>query len=271
MQKDTLRKLQLAELQSLVDFHEFCAQHGLQYYLIGGALLGAIRYQRFIPWDDDIDVAMPREDYERIQELWKTEGAEGYFLQSGKTDERFSRCILKIRKNGTHLTERSIRDIPMHDGIYIDIFPIDYLDSVCYPRVALRAKVIRRLMSLRAIKNGYENGRYTYIKRLIKSALALIKNELIDDCIEKLCRKENHLSKKMAILFLHNYSWKHQLHQATTFGKNGLCSFEGHTFSAPENPDAFLKTVFGPDYMQEPAADKQIPPHQYVSVVFEEG
>lgn len=270
MQKDTLRNLQLAELQILIDFHEFCKQHGLQYYLIGGALLGAIRYQGFIPWDDDIDVAMPRDDYERLQEIWVAESPKGYFLQSGKTDVQFSRCILKIRKDGTHLTERTSRNVPMHDGIYIDIFPIDYLDTVNRQRIALRAKTIRALMSLRAIKNGYENGRYTYSKRLIKGIITPVKNESIDSLIEKLCKQENHCNRNMAILFLHNYSWNRQLHHVATLGKNGSCLFEGHTFSAPEKPTVFLTTVFGEDYMQEPTADKQIQPHQYVSVVFEE-
>lgn len=270
MQRTELRRLQEAELNILKDFDEYCRQQGLQYYLIGGALLGAERYGGFIPWDDDIDVAMPREDYERLQELWKTTGLESCFLQSGKTDERFSRGILKIRRNGTHISEKTSRHIPMHDGICIDIFPIDYLSSACRAKIALRAGMIRRLLSLRGIKNDYDNGRYMGLKRIIKTVLVPIGNECFDAGIERLCRKENHGDRRFAVLFLHNYSWEKQLHPWTVFGRGGICSFEGSAFSAPADAKGFLETVFGEDYMQEPGRERQVPPHHYCSVVFEE-
>ena len=69
--RDTLRKLQLKELESLVYFDEFCKKHELTYFLLGGCVIGAIRHNGFIPWDDDIDVMMPRRDYERMLKLWK--------------------------------------------------------------------------------------------------------------------------------------------------------------------------------------------------------
>ena len=111
MNSDELRRLQLTELELLIDFDNYCKKHGLRYYLIGGALLGAERYNHFIPWDDDIDVAMPREDYELFQQIWKKDAMTKYFLQSSKTDPLFARGILKLRIKGTHIIEESCKNI----------------------------------------------------------------------------------------------------------------------------------------------------------------
>ena len=97
MTNQELKRLQKKELEILIDFHNFCVEKNLQYYLIGGALLGAARYQGFIPWDDDIDVAMPREAYERLKKEYRS--SDKYFLQNSDTDPLFARGIQKIRCN----------------------------------------------------------------------------------------------------------------------------------------------------------------------------
>lgn len=121
MRMYTLKELQNIELQILIDFHQFCFENNLRYYLIGGALLGAARYQKFIPWDDDVDVAMPREDYERLKQIYFS---DRYFLQNTQSDPLFSRCIQKIRMNGTVIEEKSCVGVNIHQGIYIDISPL---------------------------------------------------------------------------------------------------------------------------------------------------
>ena len=104
-----LKKLQQTELEVLRHFHKYCAENGLRYYLIGGALLGAARYGGFIPWDDDIDVAMPREDYERLKKMYDS---SEYFLQNTDSEAKFARCIMKLRKSAhidtyhSHMTRR---------------------------------------------------------------------------------------------------------------------------------------------------------------------
>ena len=75
-------------VQMLAWYHDFCMKYGLRYYIVGGTCLGAVRHQGFIPWDDDIDVAMPRADYERLQEYWKQDFNEKYFLQSYEESEQ---------------------------------------------------------------------------------------------------------------------------------------------------------------------------------------
>jgi len=269
MEREILEQLQKVELNILIDFDAYCKAHNLRYYLIGGALLGAVRYKNFIPWDDDIDVAMPREDYEKLKSVWNQFPDSNYFLQSAESDPNFSRCIIKLRKQGTEIIEYSSQAVNMNNGIYIDIFPIDYISDYDYKIIDKRAKLIRRLMSIRAIKSGYNNNRYILIKKLIRYFTIFISNNTIDKKINQLCVKENNGSRKYAVLFLHNYDWSKQIHLTDVFGNGSLCEFEGHEFSAPAKKEMFLMKVFGENYMREPPLNRQKSPHSFVSVIID--
>ena len=95
----SLRKLQLIELENMRIFSEICEKHHLRYYLVGGTMLGAIRHQGFIPWDDDMDVGMPRPDYERFLEIVRSELPEGYSFLNYKQDAEYKRYFSRIVNN----------------------------------------------------------------------------------------------------------------------------------------------------------------------------
>lgn len=269
MNSDELRRLQLTELELLIDFDNYCKKHGLKYYLIGGALLGAERYNHFIPWDDDIDVAMPREDYELFQQIWKKDAMTKYFLQSSKTDPLFARGILKLRIKGTHIIEESCKNIKfLNDGIYIDIFPIDFVDENKGKKMEMKGKKIRFLATMKTIKSGYDNKRFRYIKKIISIFLKLVPTSYLDNKLEKICTEENSKKRKYAVLFLHNYGWKKQIHLASIFEEGSTCIFEGHIFCAPKNKEAFLLKVFGSDYLVESPKELQKQPHKYIEIKF---
>lgn len=268
MEETILRQLQQTELTILLNFDEYCKKHNLKYYLVGGALLGATRYKGFIPWDDDIDVAMPREDYEKIKELWKKDVIKGCFLQNSETDPDFARCIQKIRKDGTEIIEKVSQNVKMHNGIYIDIFPIDFVTTDSEDIIGKVAIKIRRLMSLRAIRSGYGSGSKAILKKIVRLMTFFISCKSIDKKIDSLCTKENRLNTQYAVLYLHNYDWKKQIHEEYVFGEGGYCEFEGYKFSSPNDTDAFLKKVFGDEYMKEPPEEKRTNPHNYISVKF---
>ena len=103
----TRRKLQLCQLMIARDIDRICRENGLKYYMVGGTLLGAVRHGGFIPWDDDLDIAMFRSDYEALQEIIIREHSERYFLQNSQTDPHYSRVIAKVRLRGTIQMERS--------------------------------------------------------------------------------------------------------------------------------------------------------------------
>lgn len=119
------KKVWAVEMEILQRFDEVCKKYGFTYWIYYGTLLGAIRHQGFVPWDDDIDVAMFRDDYERFQAIAPQEFTEPYFFQNSYTD-RIIWPFSKIRDSRTTAIERQFRDLEdMNQGIFIDIFPLD--------------------------------------------------------------------------------------------------------------------------------------------------
>lgn len=121
------KQLWAMELEMIEEFQRICARNGLTYYAVGGTLLGAVRHGGFIPWDDDVDLAMPREDFEKFIAAAKNELNEKYFLQTPDTDPGYYYGHLKIRMNGTTCIRRSEwpHRMPFHQGAFIDVFPLD--------------------------------------------------------------------------------------------------------------------------------------------------
>ena len=118
-----MNEIQKIELGMLLDVDRVCRQLGVNYFIVGGTLLGAVRHKGFIPWDDDIDIGMLRADYEifvqKAQELLPA----GSFLQTRLTDTELPCCYAKVRRDDTTFIETSTKDLNIHHGIYVDIFP----------------------------------------------------------------------------------------------------------------------------------------------------
>lgn len=122
---NNLRLLQLEELDILLQFKIVCDQLHLKYYLTAGTLLGAVRHKGFIPWDDDVDIAMPRRDYDIFMHSASSLLPSNLIIQEYRTEPKFPYYFAKIRKLGTYVEEPILRSIAMEQGIYIDIFPLD--------------------------------------------------------------------------------------------------------------------------------------------------
>ena len=117
-----LQKIELDILKSVIDI---CDELNLKYYLVCGSALGAVKYNGFIPWDDDIDIGLPREDYEIFIQKAQAMLPEYYFLQNYNTDKNFPLFMTKIRDSRTTFVEMQFQNIDMHHGVYIDVFPLD--------------------------------------------------------------------------------------------------------------------------------------------------
>ena len=120
-----MEELRKVQLEALLEVDRICKKFGITYQLFSGTLLGAIRHKGFIPWDDDIDICMLRNDYDRFIEVCKTELDTTYFLQNYETDKNFIHNITRIRKNNTIALQSACAELDMHHGIFIDIFPMD--------------------------------------------------------------------------------------------------------------------------------------------------
>lgn len=120
-----LRRLQLTQLEVYKVFAAFCEKHGLTQFAIYGTTLGAVRHQGFIPWDDDMDIGMPREDYEKFITLAHEEFAEGYEVLDLVHTEGYTLPFAKVSKKNTTFVEDAASNRKYHCGIYIDVYPFD--------------------------------------------------------------------------------------------------------------------------------------------------
>lgn len=119
-----LKDIQFTLQEMIRDIDDFCRRNHLTYALCGGSCLGAVRHKGFIPWDDDMDICMPRADYERFIYLFSREYAPDYWVQNIRTDERYDLHFSKVRKKGTRF-EEIYETEPEKAGMFIDIFPVD--------------------------------------------------------------------------------------------------------------------------------------------------
>lgn len=170
--KDQLETLQRIELENLKVFVKFCKVHNLEYFLYGGTLLGAEKYGGMIPWDDDIDIAMPRESYERFVDLAENNLPQGWFIQTPGNCPKSPFPYVKLRREGTTYLEYTFRNLGIDSGIYIDIYPVDKIPDNEKLRKR-QFKMVHRWIDIFVIRQAplYENpvrGKYRLIKKIGK-------------------------------------------------------------------------------------------------------
>ena len=154
-----LRKLQLLQLDIAKAIKELCESNGIPYFLIGGTLLGAIRHKGFIPWDDDFDVGMLREDYERFIKIAEEKlDKKKFFLETWDTEKGYGFPFAKVKLNGTKYPERNAPK-SVHQGIFVDVFPIDTAAPTIF-RLRINSTFIKRDMFPESctIRNPMLNG-----------------------------------------------------------------------------------------------------------------
>jgi lipopolysaccharide cholinephosphotransferase len=122
---EELEKLQSTLYQILKEIKRVCEKHDIRYFITGGTAIGAYFWNKILPWDDDVDVGMPRPDYEHFIRVAQEEMGNDYFLQTPETDPHVPFFFIKVRMNGTEFNEETFQHIKMHQGIYVDIFPFD--------------------------------------------------------------------------------------------------------------------------------------------------
>jgi lipopolysaccharide cholinephosphotransferase len=251
----TLKEHQAILLELLIEFDRVCKKHDIKYVLFAGSALGAVRHQGFIPWDDDLDVALLREDYDRLMKLNPSEWDKKYYMQCEYSDHwpiHFS----KLRKNNTTCLEKyHPKDGEIHQGIYIDIFPIDNASN--NPIVRKMQFYASKIVQAKSFfKRGYETSSIVKKTVMILSSILPLKPFLK---IVKMYQIKN--SKYVHSFLGGSVNFKKGVFERRWIFEAIDMPFESITIPVSLHYHELLTMQYG-DYMTLPPEDKRENRHQ---------
>ncbi len=252
MAKYDIRQLQHRLTDILVAFDNVCKEHGLTYYMMYGTMLGAVRHQGFIPWDDDIDLGMPRDDYEKLIQHAKEWLPEWMEFVCAENDKEYPVAFGKIQDARTTLIERA--HYKYLGGIYCDIMPIDGI-----PANPLRQWLhirhyhfwFRTLYLVHRDPYRHGHGVSSWLPRIVQKLFTL---EGVQKKIRNVLTKYHYNDYDQICLYNDH---THAVISKKVFEPATQIPFEGHMFNGVHDTDAYLKHCFGNTYMQLPPVEKR--------------
>ncbi|OQB30071.1 MAG: LicD family protein [Bacteroidetes bacterium ADurb.Bin174] len=273
---ELLQKVKEEELKILVEFDKVCKQLGVKYSLSSGTLIGAVRHKGFIPWDDDIDVAMLREDYNKFISKAQQLMPKHLFIQTYETDKEYPFNFAKIVNISAVLIQRCTKALQIKKGVVIDVFPIDRVPS----NRIVRLMDNYALALILAIKNSYTFERakissslFVRIIRIMLWPLArLISTQKLNK-LETSIRVKNNIGKNKFTyadrfsLSRHRFNDK-MLMPVNIFNDYENIMFENWEFQTIKNWHTYLTIMYG-NYMELPPIDKRIFPHDIIDLKFD--
>lgn len=239
----TLRIAQLRMLEELVWFDKVMEENNIPYWLDSGTLLGAIRHDGFIPWDDDVDICILSEDRKKVQDVFMREKNTQFVIQCSKTDRYCFMAWDTIRDIKSQYVEEDkgagiLHNYKKYQGLQIDLFPMS-------DRVNDNIKKIVSTFDFASFFST-RSGRFHRSVIVKKIALFIFK---VQSSIWRLLPYL--VSRKNYYTYNYGLNWKHKLPKNIIFPLT-TATFEGYTFPVPQNPDAYLKIIYG-DYKEIPA------------------
>jgi lipopolysaccharide cholinephosphotransferase len=256
-----INELQEVQLEIALEVKHICDKLGLQYFLIGGTLLGAVRHKGFIPWDDDFDIGMPRKDYDKFILYCSKKLNAKYYLHCHETDPEYWLNYAKIRRNGTLFDEKSIRKIDTHKGIFIDIFPLDNVISPDSRVLKLQSILVSHLtiiiFRMRGLDLKYNFNRK---QRILYSIMKLLKISSVAKLQQRIMMIHNNRSTAYWVSFGSNYSHITETMPKDKYLPSKHLKFEGILFKVPADYDFVLTRLFG-DYMIPPPVSQRVGRH----------
>lgn len=266
MKKISLRELQLLQLDAMKYLDAFCTRNGINYYMIGGTLLGAVRHNGFIPWDDDIDIAMLRSDYEKFVRLLSREIDDSkYFLQNYDTEKEFQPALSRLCIKGTFMEYPSEKHLNICKNTYIDIFPLDNVpdDELLREKQCTELSKVDKLFQYR-IGRVFDSGIFNYkkiVKGVIRQIMRLYPIAKLKSRRVQIMTMYADVDTECVCSTVSQYGYKKQIMKRCIYGTPQRLKFEDCELLAPEKYDEYLTHLFGKNYMQIPPEHKRVKPH----------
>lgn len=250
---DEIKKI---ELEILMEFSSFCERNNLKYYLAYGTLLGAIRHRGFIPWDDDIDIVMPREDYEFFISNFKSDKKclELRSNRLGNLNAPFTKLV-----NTDTIVESQFTIDDIDDNLWIDIFPVDGQpeDNFTFDINFRKIKIYRAILVSTTTKLGSGT---TFFRKFVKVMLRplgfIFKKSYLVRKIDLLSQKFHYRECNRVAVVAWSFVGRREIMLKTDFEQSTEVEFEGHKFPAVACWDRYLTNIYG-DYMQLPPVEQR--------------
>lgn len=253
--------LQRTEFEILKEFVRICNELNLTYYLVCGTALGAVKYHGFIPWDDDIDVALSRPDYEKFCKCAQNMLPKNLFLQNHNTQSAYPRIYSKIRNSDTTYIEKSVSNLPINHGVFIDVFPLDGYPEM--PSAIKRLECTKKRIKLQIecalnVDYGFLRNTFFAIERLL--GFHKRTQRLVDRLEKELSAWQIDSSK----IWCNHGNWQGKLEYAPReqYGEGVMMKFEGLDVRVPERYDEYLTQKYG-DWRADLPPEQQVGHHYY--------
>ena len=250
MKKEVLKKLQDTEIEILDYLDKICKKNNLNYFIMYGTLLGAVRHKGFIPWDDDIDVGMLREDYDKLIKILENEKHDKFKVDYISINKNYYLPFVKIKNIKTIHEEKNSVYYKGNKGIWIDIFPFDNIKTSEYRKVdVLKQKIVILLYSLMIAKSLN-----IYKYKLIKIISKFLSNEKCIKIIDKIRIKN--IASNFVIPFVGDKIKDSPILSKKDIFPTKKILFNGNMYYAPNNYEKVLEKLYGSDYMKLPPIEK---------------
>lgn len=261
----TLRNLQLTELELLKEADRICRKNSIRYVIIAGTLLGAVRHGGFIPWDDDADIGMLREDYEKFRLACEHDlDHDRFYFQDHRNTPGYRWGYGKLRRKNTLFLREHQEHMPYKLGVFIDIFPLDQVPENRMLRVLnnFECFCVRKILWSKVGKIAEKNS----LKRMIYRELDRIPERKILNYYEKMIRQSGRTNSSLVRILMFPTPNREYMYLKKWYEETRPILFEGYIFSGIADTDGYLKFKFG-DYMTlPPQSDRKIHPVSAISV-----
>lgn len=259
-----IQEIQENLLEILNQIHIICERHNLHYFMIGGTLIGAVRHRGFIPWDDDIDIGLPRSDYEKLISI-RSELPEWLTISAPRSDSGYIYLYAKCYNRNTTVTENFAT--PFTRGLWVDIFPIDdtYSNKYAQKIHTLSIKIIKTIITSKL--NAYslqKNPIEILLRRASKALFSPISINALTDIANKIIQHKNSPTSQKSGNLLGRWG-EREIHSKETFKDRILINFESYQFYGLKLYDQYLRKIYR-NYMEPPPLELQKTNHDNLNI-----